>query len=75
MAPALTDFLSAHPGRSDVLRDAACFYAARADYRHDELNDGKFYTDPYYPEDKQRRSADTAAQAKAAPTPCLPTKG
>lgn len=49
--------------------------AARADYRHDELNDGKFYTDPYYPEDKQRRSADTAAQAKVAPTPCLPTKG
>ena len=36
VATALTDFLSAHPGRSDVLRDAARFYAARADYRRSD---------------------------------------
>lgn len=36
VATALTDFLSAHPGRADVLRDAARFYAARADYRRSD---------------------------------------
>ena len=36
VATALADFLSAHPGRADVLRDAARFYAARADYRRSD---------------------------------------
>lgn len=36
VATALTDFLSAHPGRADVLLDAARFYAARADYRRSD---------------------------------------
>lgn len=42
--------------------------AAHADYCHDELHDGKFYTDPLYPEAEQKRRADTAAARKGTPT-------
>ena len=49
--------------------------AARAAYRHDELNDGKFYTDPNYPEAEQRRRAETAAQCKGRPDTVFANKG
>ena len=49
--------------------------AAHADYRHDELHDGKFYTDPLYPEAEQKRRADTAAARKGKPETVFANKG
>ena len=49
--------------------------AAHADYHHDELHDGKFYTDPLYPEAEQKRRADTAAARKGKPETVFANKG
>ncbi|WP_390892447.1 TonB-dependent receptor domain-containing protein [Neisseria bacilliformis] len=49
--------------------------AAHADYLHDELHDGKFYTDPLYPEAEQKRRADTAAARKGKPETVFANKG